>query len=336
MQYHIEQKIYKLAKPFTISRGTKKSAVTLHLKLCSDPLAKRPIYATASCVPYLRYGETLESVSAQIDEALKDIDCMNDPRKMRDFINANMPAGAARNAIDCALWDFEAKLTKTRVWQLAELLKPKPLITAYTLSLASPQEMAAEARQNKKRKLLKLKLAGDNQDIARVCAVHEAAPNARLIVDANEGASKEQLTHFSILKDYGVEMIEQPVKAGSDALLANIISSAVPMICADESAHTHHDLEALRPYYDAVNLKLDKTGGLTEAICFAKVAQEMNLQLMVGCMMASSLAMAPAFLLAAQAIWIDLDGPLLLAEDDPDGIIERNGHIHMCKPSLWG
>ncbi len=252
----------------------------------------------------------------------------------RRELAAALPAGAARNALDCALWDLEAKRRREPVWRLAGLPEPRPVLTAYTLSLDTPERMAEAARAAAGRPLLKLKLGGEG-DLDRVAAVRAAAPDAALIADANEAWTPDQLRRWlPELAALGVELIEQPLPAGQDAALAGI-ARPVP-ICADESCHDSASLDALVGRYDYVNLKLDKTGGLTEARRAAAKAQELGFGLMVGCMVATSLAMAPAALLAQLARYADLDGPLLLAKDREPGLRYEGSLLHPPEAALWG
>jgi L-alanine-DL-glutamate epimerase-like enolase superfamily enzyme len=245
-----------------------------------------------------------------------------------------MPQGAARNAVDCALWDLEAKRAGERAWALAGIAAPTPLITAYTLSLGAPEVMAAEARRQARRPLLKIKLGADG-DPERMRAVREAAPDAALIVDANEGWGEAMLeANLAAAAACGVALVEQPLPAGKDDLLADI-PHPVP-VCADESVHSPEDLPRLRRLYDAVNIKLDKTGGLTAGLSLRRAAEDLGLRIMVGCMVGTSLAMAPAVLLAQGAEWVDLDGPLLLARDREPGLRYEGSLVHPPTPELWG
>ena len=256
----------------------------------------------------------------------------------RAELNRVMAPGAARNALDCALFDLEAKTSGRRVWELAELagLPPPPdLITAYTLSLGSPADMGAAAKNARDRALLKLKLGGGEEDLDRVRAVHDGAPQARLIVDANEAWSPEMVRPYSeALADLGVELIEQPLPSGQDDMLAEF-SHPVP-ICADESCHVSADLDALVGRYDMINIKLDKSGGLTEAMIMVETARRLGFGIMVGCMLGTSLAMAPAILPASLADFVDLDGPLLLASDREGALAYRGSHVSAPEADLWG
>ena len=307
---------------FRISRGAKTEARVVVVEAGDGVHLGR-----GECVPYARYGESVDSVLAQIESvraALSD----------RRALQAQLPAGAARNAVDCALWDLEAKSAGKRVWEIAGEPEPAPQVTAYTLSLGEPAAMAEAARAAADRPLLKLKLGGDG-DVERVAAVRAAAPGARLVVDANEAWRPEQLEPFGrALAELGVELIEQPLPASDDGALAGV-ARPVP-ICADESCHDRAGLAALVGRYDCVNLKLDKTGGLTEALALAREAERLGLALMVGCMVGTSLAMAPATLLAGRAAFVDLDGPLLLARDREPPLSYEGGLIHPPAGALWG
>ncbi len=316
---------WPIAGRFTISRGTKTSCETIIAEI-----TKGDIKGRGECVPYARYGENIENTLAEIMSFAKNIA----DGATKDDLQNIMKAGAARNAIDCAMWDLEAKLTGRPVWQLANLKLPKPIITAYTISLGSPDAMARQALENNHRPLMKLKLTG-NGDMERVSAVHNAVPDCRLIVDANEAWSDEQVVPFSKqLKQLGVEMIEQPLPADKDDILANFDHPIA--LCADESAHGCADFNKLIGKYEMINIKIDKTGGLTEALKLRDMAIANNMQVMVGCMLASSLSMAPAMLIAENAHMVDLDGPLLLAKDCQNPI-EFDGSLMMpASRQLWG
>ena len=278
------------------------------------------------CVPYARYGETMESVAAQIQALPDDIDRM--------ALQEALPPGAARFAIDAALWDLEAKQSGKRAWELAGLPKPGPEITAYTLSLDTPEAMQAQAAEHAHRPLLKIKL-GTPDDMPRLEAVRAGAPNARIIVDANEGWSAEVYTDLAPhLVRLGVAMVEQPLPAGDDEALIGM-DRPVP-VCADESCHDRASLPALKGKYDMINIKLDKTGGLTEALALKAAAQAEGYQIMIGCMVGTSLAMAPAVLVAQGAAVTDLDGPLLLAEDRDVPLRFDEEGVHPSDPGLWG
>jgi L-alanine-DL-glutamate epimerase-like enolase superfamily enzyme len=282
-------------------------------------------------VPYARYGESVESVRATIEAVRGDIEAGLD----RAALQACLPAGAARNALDCALWDFDAKRTGVPAFQLAGLARLAPATTAYTISLGPPDAMAAAAAKAAYRPLLKIKLGGGSEDLARLAAVRAAAPEAELIVDANEGWRADTLAeNLAACAAAGVALVEQPLLEAEDALLAEI-PHPVP-ICADESIHDRAGLAALRARYDAINVKLDKTGGLTEALALAEAATAQGFALMVGCMVATSLGMAPAMLLAPRARFVDLDGPLLLAADRPDGLVYDGSLVRPPSAALWG
>ncbi|WP_065334888.1 N-acetyl-D-Glu racemase DgcA [Tritonibacter mobilis] len=321
MKITVTPDVFKLAQVFTISRGSRTEAKVLTVRLEDGDHV-----GWGECVPYARYDETLESVTAQI-EALPDV-------FTREELQSLLPAGAARNAVDCALWDLEAKKTGKPVWELAGLDQPGPEITAYTLSLASPEEMQKQAAENAHRPLLKIKL-GTPEDMPRLEAVRAGAPEARIIIDANEGWSAEVYADLAPhLVRLGVELVEQPLPAGEDEALIGM-ERPVP-VCADESAHDCASLPKLKGKYDVVNIKLDKTGGLTEALKLRDAALAEGYQVMVGCMVGSSLAMAPATLVAQGALVTDLDGPLLLAEDRPEPLTFDAEGVHPPRPALWG
>ena len=316
---------WSIAGTFTISRGSKTVAEVVVVEIRDGAHVGR-----AECVPYPRYGETIDGAIASIEALRSKIERGMD----RAGLLAALRAGAARNAVDCALWDLESKIGGRPVWQLAGLAPPQPAITAYTLSLDTVENMAAAAHANADRPLLKLKLSGPG-DFDRVRAVHENAPRARLIVDANEAWTPEIYTALAPqLVPLGVELIEQPLPVGADAPLADL-ARPVP-VCADESCHDTASLMHIAGRYDAVNIKLDKTGGLTEALRLAAAAKGAGLDIMVGCMVATSLAMAPALLLVADARWVDLDGPLLLARDREHGLAYRGSRLQPASPALWG
>ena len=316
---------WPIAGTFTISRGAKTEAVVVVAELSDGRHTGR-----GECRPYARYGENPEDVLSAI-EAMKG--ALADGLD-RIGLQAAMPPGAARNALDCAFWDYEAKSNGAPAWQLAGLAAPRPLTTAYTLSLGTPDEMAAAARKVAHRPLLKLKLGGAG-DEARLAAVREAAPDCELIVDANEAWTPDILErNLAACAAAGVTLVEQPLPADSDGALATI-GHPVP-VCADESVHDRGSLSALAGKYDAINIKLDKTGGLTEALALAQAAQKLGLDIMAGCMVATSLAMAPAVLLAQQARVVDLDGPLLLARDRDRGLRYETSLVHPPDPALWG
>ena len=312
---------FRLAQAFTISRGSKTEAQVLTVRI-----SRGGVTGWGECVPYARYGETLDSVHAQIAGLPAGT--------TRHALQSALAPGAARNAVDCALWDLEAKLAGRRVWDLAGVSAPRPVVTAYTLSLAAPHEMRAAAALNAHRPILKIKL-GTPDDMPRLEAVRAGAPRARLIIDANEGWTPEVYTDLAPhLIRLGVALVEQPLPAGQDGMLAEI---ARPLpVCADESCFDRASLAGLRGKYDMVNLKLDKTGGLTEGFLTRDLARQMGFKVMVGCMVGSSLAMAPAVLLAQGAEWTDLDGPLLLSEDRPNPLHYDAEGVHPSDANLWG
>jgi L-alanine-DL-glutamate epimerase-like enolase superfamily enzyme len=252
----------------------------------------------------------------------------------RSGLQAALPPGAARNALDCAFWDLEAKATGRSAAELAGLPPLKPLVTAYTISIGTPEEMAQAAEREAQRPLLKVKLGRDG-DPARIAAVRRAAPGATLIVDANEGWDERHLeANLAACAEAGVTLVEQPLPDGRDGALARIARPIA--VCADESAHARNSLAALAGRYDAVNVKLDKAGGLTEALAMAAEAERLGLKLMVGCMVATSLSMAPAVLVAQRADIVDLDGPLLLTRDRPDPLNYAGSRVDPPSPALWG
>ena len=312
---------FALARTFTISRGSRTEAQVLTVSVTRSGLTGR-----GECVPYPRYGGTLDGDTALI-AAL-------DPAITRAALQHALPPGSARNAVDCALWDLEAKQSGRRVWHLAGLPEPRPVPVAFTLSLDTPDAMRAQAAENAHRPILKIKL-GTPDDMPRLEAVREGAPRATLIIDANEGWTPEVYTDLAPhLLRLGVAMVEQPLPAGADDMLAEI---ARPLpVCADESAHDTASLAALKGKYDLVNLKLDKTGGLTAALAARTEAARLGLGLMVGCMVGSSLAMAPATLVAQGARYCDLDGPLLLSQDRANPLTYSDAGVHPPEPALWG
>lgn len=283
------------------------------------------------CIAYPRYRETVAGVLAAILEAAPALARAPD----RGTLAGLLPAGAARNALDCALWDLEAKQAGQRAWALAGIAMPDAITTAYTLSADRPATMAAAATAHRDRPLLKLKLVGDGADLARVEAVRGAAPDSRLIVDANEGWTVEDYRALApAFARLGVALVEQPLPAAADAALAEL-PRPLP-VCADESAHVAADVAGLAGRYDAVNIKLDKAGGLSEALAMLDAARAHGLMVMVGCMMATSLAMAPAMLLAARAEVVDLDGPLWLARDRSPPLAAAGSRLSPPEPALWG
>ena len=321
MQVDVTHDVFKLAQVFTIARGSRTEAKVLTVKLTADGYT-----GWGECVPYARYDESLQSVTDEIMGLPQNFD--------RNDLYDLLPAGAARNAVDCALWDLEAKRAGRRVWELAGLQAPKPEITAYTLSLDTPQAMQQQAEKNAFRPLLKIKL-GTPDDMPRLEAVRAGAPKSSIIVDANEGWSAEVYADLAPhLVRLVVELVEQPLPAGEDHALLGM-QRPVP-VCADESCHDRNSLPNLKGKYDVVNIKLDKTGGLTEALALRDAALEQGYEVMVGCMVGSSLAMAPATLVAQGASVVDLDGPLLLAEDRNEPLIFDNAGVHPPAAALWG
>ncbi|MCG8491693.1 MAG: dipeptide epimerase [Sneathiellales bacterium] len=320
-----KQESWPIRGSFRISRGAKTTADVVVVRLTEKGLTGQ-----GECVPYARYGESYRSV---LDEISTIRDALRHGAGREDLLSL-LSAGAARNAVDAALWDLEAKLTGRTVASLAGIAEPGPLVTAYTLSLDSPEKMGEAAKANANRPLLKLKLGGE-YDIERVAAVRSGAPKSRLIIDANEAWAPEHLEeYFQKMADFGVELIEQPLPAGEDQILAEM-QRPVP-VCADESCHDTATLDQVAPLYDYINIKLDKTGGLTEALQLAEAARAFGMGVMVGCMVGTSLAMAPAMLLGSFARFVDLDGPLLLDKDRPKGIRFDESIMHPPAPELWG
>ena len=321
MQIDVSRDVFRLAQVFTISRGSRTQADVLTVTVRDGGHV-----GVGECVPYARYDETLESVTAQILGVPADV--------TRAAAQELLPAGAARNALDCALWDLEAKRAGVRVWDLLGVAAPRPEITAYTLSLDTPEKMEVQARANAHRPLLKIKL-GTPDDMARLEAVRRGAADARIIVDANEGWTAEVYAELAPhLIRLGVLMVEQPLPAGADEMLAEI-ERPLP-VCADESCHDRTSLPKLAGKYDMVNIKLDKTGGLTEAMALKDASIAAGYGVMVGCMVGSSLAMAPATLLAQGVAFTDLDGPLLLAEDRDTPLLFDDKGVHPPTATLWG
>ncbi|CDX11987.1 L-Ala-D/L-Glu epimerase [Mesorhizobium sp. ORS 3324] len=321
----VEAERFPITGTFTISRGSKTEAEVITVTIADNGHVGR-----GECVPYKRYGETMDGVRTAIEAMRERIAAGID----RTALLAAMPAGAARNAIDCALWDLEAKLAGRPVADMIGIVSPKALETAYTLSLGEPEAMAAQARANASRPLLKVKIGGET-DVARIRAVTEAAPQSRIILDANEGWTDDNIeANLAFAAEHGITLIEQPLPAGRDGILREI-AHPVP-ICADESVHEAKDLGSLAGLYDAVNIKLDKTGGLTEALALRDRARGLGFGIMVGCMVGTSLAMAPAVLLAQGADFVDLDGPLLLARDRKPGLVYQGSLVSPPDRALWG
>jgi L-alanine-DL-glutamate epimerase-like enolase superfamily enzyme len=318
-------RIWPIKGEFRLSRGSRTAVEALQLTLTCDGFTGR-----SEAIPYARYNESVASVVQQLEPIISRLERDLTPETLIHLL----PAGAARNLCDLALWDWRAKATGRHVWEMTSLPEPKPVSTAYTLSLDEPNIMAEAAHQAARYPLLKLKL-GTPEDELRLRAIHAARPDAHLIVDANEGWTLNQLKTLShVMAECGVVLCEQPLPVGQDAALHGL---TFPFrLCADESIHTAADIPALARHYQAVNIKLDKTGGLTGAIQAIRVARAHKLDIMIGCMLASSLALAPAVLLASGAEWVDLDGPLLLAEDTKPGLDYDGPRLSPPRPELWG
>lgn len=326
MDLHLTAETFPIAGVFTIARGSRTEARVIHCVLTGDGHRGH-----AECVPYARYGETVESVMEEIAAMRGQL---RRGLSREDLLSAMKP-GAARNAVDCAMWDLEAKLSGTPAQSLVCRIPPRPLHTAYTISLGEPEDMAAQAQAHADRPLLKIKVGGTKDDIARIRAVTGAAPKSSIILDANEGWTPENLhENLSVAAEYNVVLIEQPLPPEHEHLLGEI-PHPVP-ICADESLHVTEDLPRLSGLYDAINIKLDKTGGLTEALRLKEAAREAGFRIMVGCMVGTSLAMAPAVLLAQDADYVDLDGPLLLAQDREPGLTYAGSLVSPPPRELWG
>jgi L-Ala-D/L-Glu epimerase / N-acetyl-D-glutamate racemase len=318
------EEVWPLKEVFRISRGSRTEARVVVVTVNDGENAGR-----GEGVPITRYSQTIDSVLAEIEsiKSVRDLD--------RDKLQHLLPPGAARNALDCALWDLEAKRSGKRAWELANIPIVPKVETSFTISLDTPDKMAAAAKVAANSPLLKLKLGGDNLDLARIEAVHEAAPMARLLIDANESWSPVHYRKIApVLKQLDVELIEQPFPANADEVLETL-DHPVP-VCADESCHTSADLPRLKNRYEMVNVKLDKTGGLTEALLLTEAARESGFKLLIGCMVCTSLGIAPARLLASAADWIDLDGALLLARDREHPMPYTNGRMGIPPRELWG
>jgi L-alanine-DL-glutamate epimerase-like enolase superfamily enzyme len=317
---------FPIAGTFTIARGSRTEAVVV-----TATIEENGAVGHGECVPYARYGETVEDVAAAIEAQRAAIE----GGLTREALQGAMPAGAARNAVDCALWDLDAKRSGIRAHVTAGLNRWPQATTAYTISLGTPDVMAEATRKAAERPILKIKLGAPEGDLERIRAVRAAAPNATLIADANEGWTEANLAqHFAACAEAGFALVEQPLPAKADAFLGTL-PRPVP-ICADESVHDRPSLDRLVGLYDAVNIKLDKTGGLTEALALAEAAEARGLSIMIGCMVGTSLAMAPAMVLAPRARFVDLDGPLLLAKDRDPGLRFDGSIIHPPTPELWG
>ncbi len=324
MQIEAREEIWPLKQLFRISRGSRTEA-----RLIVAIVGDGDHIGRGEAVPIRRYSQTSDSALAQI-ESIK-----NERNLDRTRLQTLLPPGVARNALDCALWDWEAKISGKRAWELANVPMVPKVKTSFTISLDSPDKMGTAAKASANAPILKLKLGGDNLDLARVEAVREAAPAARLLIDANESWSP---SHFEkivpALKRLGVELIEQPFPADADEVLLTL-DHPVP-VCADESCHTGDDLARLTSRYEVINVKLDKTGGLTEALHLCQQARKAGFKLLIGCMVGTSLGMAPARLLASIADYVDLDGPLLLARDREHGLSYQNSRIGLPSRQLWG
>ena len=318
------QEIFPLKQPFRISRGSRTEACVITVSVSDGQHT-----GCGEGVSITRYNQNADSVLAQIS-SIASVDDLD-----RDKLQQLLPAGAARNALDCALWDLEAKRSGKRAWELANIPIADQVETSFTISLDTPERMAEAAAAATELPILKLKLCGDDSDLARVEAVRAAAPMARLFIDANESWSPRHYRNIvSALNELGVELIEQPFPADADDVLQTL-EHAIP-VCADESCHTTLDLLRLRNRYEAINIKLDKTGGLTEALQLYQRARESNFKILIGCMICTSLSIAPARLLAGNADWVDLDGPLLLARDRDNGLPYQSGRIGIPARELWG
>lgn len=331
IQFRMRSESWPLAEAFVISRGAKSAADVVVVEAEARGMTGR-----GEAVPYARYGETMASVLAAIESAATELAALDtfDPLTLRSLLQTILPAGAARNAIDCALWDLEAKTARKPVSDLIGTAAPLPCLTCFTLSLDAPDAMATKARTVVHLPLLKLKLGGAG-DAARLRAVRAARPDARLVADANEAWTEDMLAEmFAVAAETRLEVIEQPLPAANDEALDRF-AHTVP-VCADESLRTRADLARIARRYDAINVKLDKAGGLTEALALAAEAQALGLKIMVGCMVGTSLAMAPALQLASRATWVDLDGPLLLARDRKPGLGIESGVITPPPAALWG
>lgn len=325
MKLTLRRETFPIAGTFTIARGSKTEAHVLYVEVEDGGYVGR-----GESVPYARYGESLDGALAALEAVRGRIEAGVTLEDLQHLL----PPGAARNALDCALWDMRAKMTGVPAWATAGLQRLDPLKTAYTLSLSTPEEMGRQAAANARRPLLKLKIGGPD-DLDRVEAVRANAPNARLIVDGNEGLSFDDLRRIAPdLSTLGVRLIEQPLNVDEDEQLLGY-DSPVPL-CADESLHDRSQLSRCARLYSCVNIKLDKTGGLTEALAVKQEAQAAGLQIMVGCMVATSLSMAPAMLVAQGADFVDLDGPLLLARDRDHGLEITGSILHPPPPELWG
>jgi L-alanine-DL-glutamate epimerase-like enolase superfamily enzyme len=324
LKIEAKEEIWPLKHPFRISRGSRIEACVVTVSVSDGQYTGR-----GEGVPIARYNQSVDSIFAQI-ESIQVIDDLD-----HDKLQRLLPPGAAKNALDCALWDLETKRSGKRAWGLANIPIADQVETSFTISLDTPARMADAAATAIDLPILKLKLCGDDSDLARVEAVRAAAPSSRLLIDANESWSPQHYRDtVSALKELGVELIEQPFPVGADDVLQTL-EHPIP-VCADESCHTTIDLPRLTNRYDAINIKLDKTGGLTEALQLFQRARKNNFKILIGCMVCTSLSIAPARLLASNADWVDLDGPLLLARDRDNGLPYRSGRIGMPARDLWG
>jgi len=324
MQISAGEEMWPLVKPFRISRGSRTEAQVVVVTVTDGQYTGR-----GEGVPIKRYNQTPASVLAEI-ESIKNV-----PNLSRKQLQKLLPPGVARNAVDCALWDLEAKISGKRAWELANIPMAPEVETTFTISLDTPEAMATAASAVTTLPILKLKLGGDHADLTRVEAVHQAAPKARLLVDANEAWTADHYRQVvPSLAELGVELIEQPFPAAADHILETL-DHPIP-VCADESCHITDDLSRLKSRYEIVNIKLDKTGGLTEALRLADGARQAGFKLLIGCMVCTSLGIAPARLLASTADWVDLDGPLLLGRDRDHGMPYNNGRIGIPPRELWG
>lgn len=324
LSVNAREEIWPLKQPFRISRGGRTEARVVVVTVSDAKHTGR-----GEGVPLARYNQSITSVLAQIEsiQCEKNLD--------RHSLQELLPAGAARNALDCALWDLEAKAAGKRVWILANIPIIPEVETSFTISLDAPEKMAAAGKANAKLPILKLKLGGDDLDRSRVKAVREVAPDARLLIDANESWSPQHYQKIvPALKRLGVELIEQPFPANADEILETL-DHPVP-VCADESCHTTADLPRLTNRYEAINVKLDKTGGLTEALRLCERATLGGFKQLIGCMVCTSLGIAAARILASTADYVDLDGPLLIGRDRDHGLSYQNGKIGVPSPELWG
>ena len=325
LSLNVREEVFPVAGVFSISRGSRTEIRVVTVEL-NDGVHR----GRGECVPYARYDESVESVRRLIRSVEGELAAGMNRADLQD----RLPSGAARNGLDCAFWDLEAKRAGTRVWELAGLSALQPVTTSYTLSLASPGEMRRQAEWNAHRPVLKVKLGAEG-DLERIEAVRQGAPVSTIIIDANEGWSVEQYRELSpALVQLGVAMVEQPLPADADDALAEI-ERPIP-VCADESCHDRASLAHLKGKYDLINIKIDKTGGLTEALALKREAEAAGLGVMVGCMLGTSLAMAPALLLACDAQFVDLDGPLLLAADRPAPLQYAGSLIAPAHQNLWG